>query len=105
MKAGLLKEKVYIYKPLVTKTDFGDTKVTYELSYTTRAGVLWNSGSRENENNEIFFAQNKTFIIRRYVPITEQCRIKYENKYYRVLSIEPNKKYHNLTVETTLINE
>lgn len=105
MKAGLLKEKIYVYKPTVTKTEFGGTKVDYDLVCSTRAGILWNSGNRENENNEIFFSQSKTFIIRRYIPITEQCRIKHGEKFYRVLSIEPNKKYNNLTVETTLINE
>lgn len=105
MKAGLLKEKVFIYKPVITKTDFGDTKVDYELYYPTRAAVLWNSGNRENENNEIFFAQNKTFIIRSYVPITEQSRIKFNGKFYRVLSVEPNKVYNNLQVVAELINE
>lgn len=105
MKAGMLKEVVELYKPLVTKSDFGGTNVSYEKFYTTRAGVLWDSGSRENENNEIFFAQYKTFIMRKYVPITEQSRIKYNNKLYRVLSIEPNKKYNNLTIVTELINE
>lgn len=105
MKAGMLKESISLYKPIVTKSDFGGTNVTYESFYTTRAAVLWNSGSRVNENNEIVFPQYKTFIMRTYVPITEQTRIKFNGKFYRVESIELNKKYNDLQVNAQLINE
>jgi len=105
MKAGILKDKIYLYKPVVTKTDYGDTKVDFEQFYETRASVLWNSGNRDDVNNEIFFAQYKTFIMRSYVPITEHCQILFNNKKYRVLNIEYNEKYRNLEVNTSLVNE
>lgn len=48
MKAGILKEQIEIYAPTVETTDFGNTNTVYSHSYTTRASVRYDSGSRIN---------------------------------------------------------
>jgi head-tail adaptor len=105
MKAGILKEKIEIYEPVITTTDYGDTKTTWSLFYTTHAAVMHNGGSRGNENNEVFYSTNKTFIIRHYVPVVEKMRIKFEGKYYQITSIIPNKYFNDKEIQTQLVNE
>lgn len=105
MKAGILKEKIEIYEPIITTTDYGDSKIDYELHYTTHAHVMYNSGTRTNENNEVFYPTNRTFIVRHYVPVTEPMRIKFEDKYYQIISINPNKYYNDKEIYTELVNE
>lgn len=105
MKAGLLKEKIEIYKPTVVTTDYGNSKLTYSLYYTTRANVQYNSGTRTRENDEVFYPNNKTFIVRHYVPVTEPMQIKFEDKFYRILSINADKYYNDKVIYTELVNE
>lgn len=105
MKAGLLKEKIEVYKPVTVTTDYGDSTTQYELFYTTRAHVMYNSGTRVNENSEIFYPTNRTFIVRHYVPVEEPMRIKFEDKYYQIISIDPNKYHNDREIYTRLVNE
>lgn len=105
MKAGILKEKIEIYEPTIITTDYGNSKREYTLHYTTRANVQYNSGARVNENDEVFYPNNKTFIVRHYVPVTEPMRIKFEDKFYRIISINSDKYYNDKVIYTELVNE
>jgi head-tail adaptor len=105
MKAGILKEKIEIYAPTVETTEYGNSRTVYSLHYTTRASVQYNSGTRTNQNDEIFYPVTKTFIVRHYVPVTEPMRIKHDGKTYRIISIEPNKYYNDKEIITELVNE
>lgn len=105
MKAGILKEHIEIYEPVTVTTDFGNTTQTWQLFYTTRASVLHNGGTRLNQNDEIFYPNNKTFIVRHYVPVVEKMRIHYQCKMYQITSIVPNKWYNDKEIYTTLVNE
>lgn len=105
MKAGILREKIEIWEPNIEVTAYGTHKKTYVFSYSTRANVTYNSGTRTTENDEIVYPNNKTFIVRHYVPVKEPMRIKYEDKFYQIQSINPNKYYNDKEIYTTLVNE
>ena len=105
MKAGLLNEKIEIYSKAVTISESGSVKQNYELSYSTRASVRHNSGSQINSNGEVFYPTNKTFIVRMYVPVKEPMRIKYDNKFYKIISINIDKTFNNKVIIAELINE
>lgn len=105
MKAGILKENIEIYEPVTVTTDFGNTTQTWQRFYTTRASVLHNGGTRLNQNDEIFYPNNKTFIVRHYVPVVEKMRIHYQGKMYQITSIIPNKYFNDKEIYTTLVNE
>lgn len=105
MKSGTLKYLIEIYKPIITETEFGDTHVEWEFHYKTHANMMFNSGSRTNENNEIFYPTNRTFVVRHYVPVEDPMRIKFEDKYYQIISINPNKYYNDKEIYTELVNE
>lgn len=105
MKAGKLKDIIEIWKPVVNTTEYGDSVTQYEFHYKTRAEVIYNSGSRTNENDEIFYPTSRTFRVRYYVDVKEPMRIKFDDKFYQIISIEPNKYYNNKTIITELVNE
>lgn len=105
MKAGTLKWKIEIWKPITITTDYGDSKTEYELHYTTHANMLYNSGTRTVENDEIVYPNNKTFIVRHYVPVEEPMRVKFEGQFYQIISINPNKYYNDKELYTELVNE
>lgn len=105
MKAGLLNEKIEIYEIEYVRDDYGAAKGTPKLIYTTRAKVGHISGSRTVINSEIQTPYSKNFVMRIYVPITDTCWIKYEGKYYRVLSIDEDKHIQQKVVVTEIVNE
>ena len=105
MRSGLLKDKIEIYRSKTTTNDFGEKVQNYVYISSTRARVINNSGSRENSNGEIFFADNKIFEIYKYVDIIETDYILLKNKKYRILSIEEVDDQNKKVINTELINE
>jgi head-tail adaptor len=105
MKAGLLKYKIEIWAPTITTTDYGTHKEIYSKSYTTRANVFFNSGTRTTENDEIVYPKTRSFIVRHYVPVTDPMRVKFEDKFYRIVSINKNKYYNDTEIIAELVNE
>lgn len=105
MRAGLLTEQIEILQPLYITTETGSNDIVYEPSIKCRAYVVFNNGTRENENGEITFTSNVTFKIRRFYQFDENCRIKWNNKEYRILSISPIKIDQSTTIVTEIINE
>lgn len=105
-RAGLLQEIIRIYSPTSTVNEYGEKVQTYVKTYETRARVLHDNGTRTTENNEIFYSYQKTFNVRSYVPVTEFDQIEYNDKRYRILSIEDRVKTSNdKLIITELIND
>lgn len=105
MNAGILREKIEIYEPTVTRTQYGNSKTSWSLHYTTRASVQYNSGFEKEENKEIVRTTVYTFIVRHYVPVNEKMRIKHEGKMYKIESIKPNKYYNDKEIVAELVNQ
>lgn len=106
MLSGRLNEIIIVEKLNVIKNEYGEEQTQdYVYKFKTRAEVNYNNGNRALENNEIFFSNDLTFIVRYYHDISELDRIKWDDKYYRILSIERNKKYQLINIKCTLWNE
>lgn len=106
MIAGALKEVISVEQPKIVKDDFGANKLIWETAIaSTRAKVTYTSGNRANENNEIVFAYNVIFTVRIYHQISENMRIIWKSKKYRILSLESDLSKQQLTINTELINE
>lgn len=105
MIAGRLNEVIKIYKPVQTINEYGEREETFEYAYTTRAKVEYNNGSRMNENNEMVFNYNKAFNVRSYVPLVETYQIEWQDKRYRILTLEFRREYNDIVINTELINE
>lgn len=105
MNAGLLKDRIDILEQKISKTPFGDTRITYEPKYSCRAFVQYANGNRIVDNDEIFYSVDRTFIVRHYVPIVDTDMIVWNDKRWRVLSIDRNHQLNNIVINTTLVNE
>lgn len=108
MRAGLLTESISIYQPYNRDTKYGVSTKTDYVPYidSTRARVLNERGTRTNENNEIIYAYTVTFIIRGYHKIDDYMRIKWKDKFYRILNIVPATAHYNeIQIETELVHD
>lgn len=105
MNAGRLNEVITIERPQIKVNEFGANKFEYNPLIKTRADVSYEGGARTIENDEVIFSYNKVFTIRYYHQIDEKDRIIWNNKKWRILSIEPDKSKQLITIRTELINE
>lgn len=105
MNAGKLTEQIEIFTPIITKNDVGEQATEYKLKLSTKANVQHNKGNRDIENNEVVYNYSRTFEVRIYVDVSEFDRIKWKNKYYRILDIDTNKELQQITILTELVNE
>ena len=106
MRAGNLTEVIRVESKVNQKNEYGaDSKRWETFISKTKAEVKYESGDLVNQVNEIVHTQKVAFIVRIYHQITPDMRIVWENRKYRILSLEPNKKLQSLTIKTELINE
>ncbi len=105
MRAGLLKETIEVWGKSLTTNEFGEETEEWTLKCTTKARLVHNGGGRVLENEEIFFSHSKTFEIRDYIQVDDYDRIVWQNKKYRILNIEPDKKQMKLTIKAELIDD
>lgn len=105
MRAGLLNEIVTILAPKIINTNGLGEEWEYIEKLKTRAYVEHSTGNRSIENTEIVINYNKTFKVRSYVEVSEMDRILWNKKQYRIISIEPNRQYQELTILAELIND
>jgi hypothetical protein len=104
MNAAILKDPIDIYELVTTKTEYGTIQTSYNLKYHTRAYVRFNSENMTVSEGEVYFPINKTFIVRAYVPVVETDQIEHEGTRYKILSINKNKYYNDIEINTTTVN-
>lgn len=105
MNAALLKNPIEIHELVVDKTDYGTVNKSYRYKCRTKAFVQFNSESQVVSEGEIYYPINRTFIVRSYIPVVETDAIKFEDKMWKVISINKNIYYNNIEIQTTLINQ
>lgn len=105
MNAALLKHPIEIYALVTTKTAYGTINTEYKIKYNTKAHIQFGSEQQVVSEGEIFYPVTRTFIVRAYVPVTETDRIKWEGKWWKILSINQNIYYNDIEIITTLVNE
>lgn len=106
MKAGTLQESITIYRSTISKNDYGEEVTEWQPISTTRAKLDHTSqNTRGLQNDEITYIYIKTLTVRIYVDVQEFDRIRWNNQYYRILDITPNKKLQSKEIKIELINE
>lgn len=88
MRAGILKYPIEIWQVTVSTNEFNEQTDTYTKSFETRANITYNSGTRSDINDETVYPQTLNFEVREYVPVGEFDHIKYNGKFYRILSLQ-----------------
>ena len=105
MRCGLLKDKIDIYRPISNQNEFGEIVQEYRPWYCTRSRVISNGGSRAILNNELFYPYRNIFEVHQYVDVKETDIIHYDNKKYRILSIDLDRSQMKKVIMTELIDE
>ena len=105
MVSSKLRDRIDIYKEIKSETDFGETKTSYEFKYSCRAFVQYANGTRTVDDDEIFYAVDRNFIVRSFVPVYNTDVIHWNDQRWRILSIDRDYHYNNIVIRTTLINE
>ena len=104
MKSSLLTDPIKIYNIVTEDTACGMNKDTYVLGYSTRAHVIFNSQDRVVSEGQVYFPQDRTLVVRSYVPVDERSRIEWNDKMWRITSINYNKYYNNKEIHIVEIN-
>lgn len=108
MKAGRLRYFITIEELQTSKNEFGEEQYSqYSEKIRTRADIVNDSGNRINDNGEIFYSYQKTFILWDYFDdlIKETDRIIYKENQYRIITKDLDRENKLLYVKTELINE
>ena len=105
MRAGLLTEPITIQELVTVKDEYGANKTEYKDIISTRAQITYNTGNRENQNNEILNTYQKTFTIRLYHKVNEKMIILWKGEKYRILGINKELYKQSISITTERINE
>ena len=105
MNSALLKYPIEIYKLVTVQTPYGTIESTYEYDKTTRAHIMFNSESQVTANGEIWYPTTRTFVVRTSnSDVVEQDRIKWDGKWWNILSINKNDFYGNIEIQAEKVN-
>lgn len=105
MQSGLLNDKVEIFNQVISTNDYGETKIDYVFYKSYRAKVEHIGGGKKVSNDEIFSFYQKRFTLRVYADVKETDYIKYDNKFYRILTIDKNVQWQQKVIITELVND
>lgn len=102
MKAGLFNRKCTVLRATIEEGDYKDKEVWKEV-YHTKCNFAQVSGTRNEENNEFFYAINATVTLRFYVPVEETDHLLIDGSEWRILNInrqaETSRNHLTLIVE------
>lgn len=89
MLSHLLNKKIIIEKGTSSNTSVSSPTLSYAEYYSTMANVYVRSGdARMNENEDLMFTTEFTIRYNSLTKvITNKYRIKYDDKYYRIIEI------------------
>lgn len=91
MRAGELKYRLTILKPVKSQNGYGEEETTYKETVTIHAGRVKMSGHRSEEVGEHFPDYSAEFQIRDAHEVEENWRVKQLGGYlYTVVNIIPN---------------
>lgn len=106
MYAGKLNEFITVESANTHENELGEVVDNhYCVKFATKAQVIYKSGSRVIDNNEIFTDYSVQFVIRYYHSVCETDRVVYRGQRYTIDSIEHSREYQLIKLNCNLINE
>lgn len=105
LRAGLLTERITLLDLEHVKNTYGEDKSYWVDGETLRARVQFRSGSRGEENAEVWNPTMVTFLLRVHTPVTDKMRIKWQGRQYHVVSVNMEPRLQQQTVVAELVNE
>lgn len=105
MQAGLLNEMIAFYHNDSIRDKFGSVTDNWVMLFNKWARVQFDNGTRKEVVGEIINMTSNTFTIRHCKDITEKMRIYHDERKYRIISINHDKKQQSTIIKAELINE
>lgn len=105
LRAGLLREKIAIKTPAVTRDAYGAEVVTYGQPAYLRARVVFRSGNRGDINHEIQNPYRVEFVVRTTMSLTPQMLLTWRGNDYRIITINYEKYKQQQTIVGEVVNE
>lgn len=87
MRAGLLRERITIYRPTITSNGYGEQLTTEVLLCSTRARIMRNNRQRENVDGELALTADLTMQIRSYHQPMQNDVVVYRGTKYRIFRV------------------
>jgi len=87
MRAGELRHRITLQKPVHTRDAFGESVTTYEDMATVYAAIEWQSGRRYVEAAQINAEVQGVTRIRYRSDVRPDWRIQYKERYIRIISL------------------
>ncbi len=105
-----MNEIISTLRPRVVRNEYNEETTEWKTEIPSlRAGVQYTAESRRIESgiNEVVFPASVVFKIRIHYKhrIQENDRIVWQGVKYRILSIEPNREYQQITIRVEKLNE
>jgi len=99
MRAGLLKHTIEFWTKTNTRDEYSGFTEAYTKSFECKAQVKVSSGGETLISDQIFPVYTKDFVIRYRSGIVETMRVKYNDEFYNIVSIEELKFRRTLVVK------
>lgn len=105
MQAGLLREIVQFQETQTKRDALGGISDEWVTIFTKRAQIKFASGSRKLVNGEVFNPFAITCKIRYCKDVNEKMRFIYDDRNYRIISINRDRIQQCTIIQAELINE
>lgn len=105
MDAALLKDIIEIETPVVERDGFGGQVTVWKRAWRGKARVEFASGSRVLQNSEVVNTRTNRVRVRYKPFFTEKDRLLIDGQYYRVVSMNRDKRDMSTVFMVELINE
>lgn len=103
--AGILNERITVYYPEVTRGKYNEQSIEYYEGPTIWARVLFQRGSLALDSAEVWLSRSIVITVRDRLDIHDRCRIKWDNKMYRIESFNRSRSDGSITITATYIDE
>jgi SPP1 family predicted phage head-tail adaptor len=87
MRAGELRHRITLQKPVNTRAAFGDVRTTYADVATVWAAIEWGSGRRFESASQLNSEVQGVIRIRYRSDVLADWRIQYKARYFQIISI------------------
>lgn len=104
MRAGLLKNFIYVYRPVVTTNSVGEQVTTYVFQHSYRAKAVHRGRNRTDLQGEIVYPNVQELQVRIYADIQDYDIIKFQDHFYRLTTAplkDTDLQGQTLTMEQT----
>jgi SPP1 family predicted phage head-tail adaptor len=105
MRAGKLDRRIIIQKKTVARNSYGEPTNTWATFLTVWSRPVQKDGREETDNNNRGTERRVDFRTRYNSTITNEMRIIWESKYYKIEDIKELGREDGLQIITSLLNQ